>query len=211
MAADLELWLKPLHARIAGATAAVITGELRAALLDYFQKTAAWRETIGPVNIVAATALVTLTSADARADVHYVFDVYSLTSGCRVPLRPMYGREPGARQPAAPDSYYVYSLNQVELYPTPLVSVANALYADVALVPKRTADDLPDEAYNRHYDGILACALYKLYSMPGKPWTNYELAVAANREYRQRCMVARDAAERGNSVLDAPMRFPRWA
>jgi hypothetical protein len=208
----LDRWVNALLVRLPGATAALVRCELEAAVRDFYHRSAAWRETIGPYPIVAGQQFKWLNPVDMYADVQHVFGCHLVPpEGGRVELCRMTGGRPGERLPGKPDSYYCTEPYTLELYPIPDQNYGSILYIDVALAPIAGTERLPEIASSHHYDGILACALWRLYAIPAKPWTNLQLAVAMERECRKRITAARGDAIRGHTEQEAPMRFSRWA
>lgn len=207
----LDKWIRALLIRLPGASEATVRCELEAAVHDFYHRSTAWREVVGPLN-VSANQYVWLNPVDMYADVQHVFGAHTIINSQRVELRRMTVREPGERPAAAaPDSYYCTEPYTLELYPTPAAALGRVLYVTVALAPTAGTERLPDIAATHHFEGILALALHRLYSIPLKPWTNRQEARENEREASRRIRIARDEANRGHTMVDAPMRIPRWA
>jgi hypothetical protein len=45
-------------------------------------------------------------------------------------------------------------------------------------------NELPDDVVKRHYEAIVSCALFDLFNMPGKPWSNPQMANYHLQKYR---------------------------
>lgn len=207
----LEQWIKPLQLRLTGAPYPLIKAELQATVADFYQRTLAWRDTVGPFTVNADDEFVYLNPIDNYANVIHTIEAYIQKSdndkrGLGVLTRPPY-----LRTPAEPDSFFCAEPYTLQLSPRPLSSLGAVLYVYAALTPIKNADRLPQIAVSHHFEAILAGAISRLASIPNKPWTDGQLAEMKRREYRRGIVEARDAANRGYSAsADTPFRFPRF-
>jgi hypothetical protein len=207
----LDKWMKAITSRVAGAPAALMRCELEAALHDFYHRSTAWREVVGPLQVTANQQYLWLNPIDLYADMQHIFGVHMIINGCRIDLQPLHTRYPGEMPAGDPRAFFCAEPYTLELFPTPKTTLGKVLYVEGAMAPIAGTERLPEVAASHHFDGILSGALYRLYAMPQKPWSNPALAIAHEREFRRRIFVARDQATRGHSGLDTPMWFPKWA
>jgi hypothetical protein len=72
--------------------------------------------------------------------------------------------------------YYQPTHKTIRLVYTPSVSLAQGLNLIVLLKPTRDADEVDEIFYDEYLEAIGSYAKWKLMIMPGKPWTNPDLA-----------------------------------
>lgn len=211
MTQPIATWLKDLLPRTPGAQRAVVLREFRLAAQEFFTKSYAWRETVGP--LVASTMQdpyvsdsYTAVSADPLADVAAVLQVeFNASVLAPMPTRPL-----GSETPVGtPVSWYSTGLGQFSLWPAPELAVDDDLIVRVALTPKMDAADLPDLAYTRFYDALFDGALGRLYAHPAKPYSN--LPGAQYHLQRFRAAIGAAAGDAKQGLINAPnWRFPRF-
>lgn len=97
----------------------------------------------------------------------------------------------------ATEGYYMASPTELALYPRP--SSNKTLSAGLVLTPTRAAQDIEDFLFERHYDGLAAGALARLYAIPGQPWSNPGLSVAARERFQVAVARAKRDALNGQS------------
>lgn len=88
---------------------------------------------------------------------------------------PEYGRIPDAAED--PDNFI--PLHFVSQYED---GKNNTVYVTYSLLPKGAM--IPEAIINRHYEAIVAYALFFLYNMPGKPWSSADMAAFQLQKYR---------------------------
>ena len=202
----LDTWLKDLLPRTPGAVRPVVKRELVLAVREFYTQSLAWRVVIGPKNMKAGKKLYTMSPYDAYADVVKVFSVELEGS----PLR-RYVRRPAGAEPAAdrPTGFFLEDVDNVRLWPAPVVAVDDGLTFYVALTPKQTVTHLPRMAMSHHYDALLDGALGRLYNHPAKPYTDPLRSSYHLRRFRGFIAEFRSAAREGN--VDAPSwTFPKF-
>lgn len=84
-----------------------------------------------------------------------------------------------------PRYYFLAFDDVVRLVGTPTKTFLNALSADVALKPSRTADKCPEFLFNDWAEVIAAGALARLHAMSGKIWANPEMVNYYNKIFRE--------------------------
>lgn len=83
------------------------------------------------------------------------------------------------------------------VYPVPKETAPNAIFMRVALKPTRASTRIEDSIYEEYLETIAHGAKARLMLMPGKPYTNPDLAAVNDNLFRQGINVARQRATRG--------------
>jgi hypothetical protein len=195
---------------------------LQNTIREFYFKSTGWRETIGPYNISQATvnnqpsSTIYLNPIDQYSQCHLVLGafIYPDTNGSNFPRwlaacgRPRFGNDVGP-----PLQYYMDGPDKMILYPFSDQNYGALLYIYMSLLPVLNVGTLPNIAISHHFDGLLYGTLWRLCTMPGKPWTikDREVTNEFRRRFRQEVMVARDFAARGYGPADAMVRFPNFA
>ena len=96
-----------------------------------------------------------------------------------------------------PSAFVALSHKEVRLDRIPEQTDVRALQALVALTPKRDAIEVPDFLYGDWLEAIAHGARYRLMAIPGKPWTNHDLALFYMREFDKQIADARFKAAQG--------------
>jgi hypothetical protein len=195
---------------------------LQNVIREFYYKSSSWRETIGPYNISLATknnqqsATIYLNPVDQYSQCHLVLDVfvYPDTSGGNSPrrlgvcTRPRYGNDVGA-----PFQYAMDGPDKLILYPYSDKNYGPILYVYMSLLPVVNVGMLPNISISHHFDGLFYGTLWRLCTMPGKPWTIKDSTVTNEfrKRFRQEILVARDIAQRGYGPADGKIGFPNFA
>lgn len=205
-------WVKAIQTMLPGVVPAIITAELHRALKDFYARSTAWREVVGPYTVTIADAEIGLNPVDATSKVVHVFDAFlQLTAEDRRPLEKLTRPPLPVSVPGEPRRVFLIDPYTLQLDPVPSATLGNVLYAYAALTPTEDATTLPDVALSHHFEGILAGAYARLYAHPGKPYSSPELSLYYQREFSKRINSARDMANRAFSNADTPFRFPFFA
>jgi hypothetical protein len=207
----LDLWMKPLQARLSGATEGLVRCELNAAVREFYLQSNAWREQIGPYNIYQGQDVVWLNPVDAYSMVTYVRGAWieDPETGRKV-LQPMTIRNtdnaPGdITHYSTPDPYVL------RLWRMPEESMGAVLWIDATLAPLPDATRLPNIAASHHFEPILEGALSRLLAMPNRPWSDPALGMRYSQTFRRRCVEWRSISGQGYNRSDAGWRYPAFA
>jgi len=79
--------------------------------------------------------------------------------------------------------YYIVDNDTIRLYPVPVNDFT--LFLRVAFRPTRDSESFDDNLYKDWADVIAEGAKYRLFTMPGKPWTNLDYALLARSNYER--------------------------
>lgn len=206
----VDLWMKPLMARVMGASEGTIRCELGAAIREFYLESKGWREQIGPYNIYEGSPLVWLNPVDAYSYAVWVRGVWIQDGDDKVVLQPSTYRETDPTT-GTPTSYSTPDPYVLRLYPTPDESMGAVLWVDAYMAPAVDASRFPNIAATHHFEPILEGALSRLYLMPNKPWTNPVLGMQFARSFRRRCIEWRSISEGGYGRGETNWRFPAFA
>lgn len=201
-----------------GAPDTLVQSVLQNTIREFYFKSTAWREVIGPYSIGAGVGggTIYLNPVDQYSQCHLVLDVfvYPDTTGAQTQryLLPEARQQFGAT-PAPPLWYFMDGPDKLILDPLPDISYGPILYVYMSLMPVLNTGQLPNIAITHHFDGLFYGTLWRLCSMPNKPWTvkDSTLLNEWRRRFRQEIMVARDIANRAWSRIDGAVRFPNFA
>lgn len=196
-----------------GAPDQMVRTHLAQVLREFYTKSTAWREDVGPYVIRAGRPTIQLNPVNQDCRVQFVLNAWLFGfEGTNEPqqLFPL-ARKPYGGTPQPPSRYYMSAMDVMELFPVPDKDYGKTLFVYASLVPLSTAVVLPDVSYTHHLDALQWGTLARLLAMPKKPWTDKTLAAQYQRQYRQEILMWRDVANRGNGPADTPMQFPRFA
>lgn len=209
----LEYIVNLLLQELQGAPDGLVRSKLQLTMRDFYTKSTAWREVVGPYTVVLNGDEVDLNPVDQNSSVQFVLAAWLLgieQPGQKTPLavstRLIVGADRGQ-----PRAYFMLTPSKMQLYPVPDRAFGRVLFAYSALIPTAGAIILPDIAFTHHLDALMSGTFYRMYAMPKKPWTDKDLATFHERKYRQEINVWRDFAIRGQSSADVPFRYPTFA
>lgn len=146
----------------------LIERHLRTSMIDFYRVSRAWRYTTEAASVTAGDRAVEL-------------DLPNDTAVLRVYWAQLAGKDLRAvsvrnlsTEVSHPRGYAIDGISRIlSLDVIPERSfILDGVVANVALLPLRSLDDLPDELFDQHRDGILYGALARLLSMGNVPWAN---------------------------------------
>lgn len=198
--------------QVGGAPDTLIQTHLTRILNDFYTRSTAWRETVGPYAINQGQNVIYLNPIDQNKRLQFVLGAYILPAQAQVPqimAAAFYPRIGGS--PGPPCQYSMHRYDQMWLWPVPDKGYGTTLYVYGTLVPTTLVAILPDMSYTHHLEGLTSGVLARLYSIPKRPWSDQGLAQQHNKIYRQEIALARDQAQRGYGPSDNWTRFPPFA
>lgn len=199
--------------QVPGAPDPLVKTHLAQVLREFYTKSTAWRDNVGPYTIRGMRDIIQLNPVDQNARVQFVLGAYLfpyLNADTTQELFPL-TRKPMGGSPQPPSRYFMQTMDMMQLYPIPDKDYGKILFVYASLVPLSTAVVLPDSAYTHHMDALQWGTLARLLAMSKKPWTDKKAAADFQRQYRQEILTWRDVANRGQGPADTPMQFPRFA
>lgn len=199
--------------QVPGAPDQLVTTQVTQVAREFYTKSTAWREDVGPYTIKQLQDTIQLNPVDQNKRVQFVLDAWLFPfEGSNLPQQlTVLTRAPYGGTPQPPSRYFMKAMDQLQLYPVPDQTYGKILYVHASLVPTPTASTLPDVAYTHHLDALQYGVLARLYRMPKKPWSDKQLGQDYERKFRQEIMIWRDVAQRGNGPADTPIFYPRFA
>jgi hypothetical protein len=197
---------------VPGCPVAMAINALRNATIDFCTRTQAWRASLDPINVVAATA------------------TYALAAPAAYPLADI-----GEIQKVMLDDTEIYPSNPVQLdawfsqwrtlstmgvafYTRPdderitlasLPDAAGVLQVEVSLVPARDATGMDTALYKRHLEAVAHGAKARLMAIPKKPWSDPATASYHLDEFNKAISGASVKAAQGNT--NAPIRCKSYS
>jgi hypothetical protein len=210
---QLVPYIKQLVAmQIPGAPDNLIDATLALVLREFYTKSTAWRDTVGPYAI-STDPFVELNPVDQNSLLQFVLGAYIYpfnNNNCPQWLTPL-PYPPIGGNPSPPSRYWMKSNDVLVFYPVPDQNYGPLLYVYGALIPTTTKAILPNYAYTQHVDALQFGVMSRLYSMKKRPWGDKEEAARLDRKFRQEILMARDIANRGMGPNDTPFQFPNFA
>lgn len=193
----------------------LVASKLDDCLRDFYTNTGAWREVIGPYNLVAGREDVFLNPVDQYSQVQTVLDVwlFPATPGGNqeqhlgVSNKKLFGLTPAP----APLWYWMESPDHMHVYPAPPTNLGQILFVYAIKLPLTNTTRLPTIAITHHSDALMWGTLSRLCMMPKKPWSDKDAAAEYMKLYRRECLRARDFANRSYSKSTPPWRYPGFA
>ena len=90
-------------------------------------------------------------------------------------------------------TYYNASADwrSIRIYPIPIEANLAKLTMRAAYAPTLTATTLPDEIVTKYLDGLLGGTKSRLMLMPGKTWSNVQMAAAYRTQYTDQVVKAK--------------------
>lgn len=96
-----------------------------------------------------------------------------------------------------PTACWIDENDTLKLFPMPSVAATGGLVCVVWAAPKLTSDSFPAWIWDTHHRPIAAKAKYIAFKMAKKPWSDGNLAIAADGEYRELLADVRSKVARG--------------
>ena len=185
--ATLSSFLPHIRPDVEGAPTPLILERTRRVVRDFCQRAHVVRQDHAAINVVAATALYTLTEpSDLQiVTLHHVLHDSQTVVGVGEDwldtsfphVTPRYvehraqiqvqWRTQVSQQPAW---YYQPSRIQVRLVPIPEAALTDGLEVSMILKPTPVTSEVPDVVYDEHFESITAGVLAELLEMTGKAW-----------------------------------------
>jgi hypothetical protein len=197
----------------------LIASTLQLVLREFYTKTAAWRQVVGPYQIARGLSnipyLVNLNPVDQYRQLQHVLDVWVYPSpggstSARQFLRPstriIVGQDLGP-----PSTYFMQAPDLMQLYPAPDQVYGRVLYIYGIMLPVINTPQLPNLAITHHLDALMWGTQARMFGMKGKPWADKEMAMEYRKMFQRESLRLRDEANRAYAGTDTPIQFPPFA
>lgn len=204
----LTAWIEHVAADVPGVGPDLLTDAVRDALIEFCERSRAYRYDVPAIDVVGLTATYTPTLPDGTR----LWDVISAKHNGKTldpttkPWLDAHINRWGEANTTGVPGYYLLTNDRqsVRLVKTPADSLDDGLELELALKPTRAATSVPDFILEDHKYCIQDGAKWKLFSMQKKPWTSPQLAAYHMQEFASACGVAAAFADRDNTR--APLR-----
>ena len=170
---------------VPGCPLEIVNRELGIVASDFFARTYLWREGETQQNTVIGTAFYDITDCAIIESVEWVkVEGLELVHTSDRLVDPELLTRTGK-----PTHFWIEKETQIRLHPIP--DAVFTLDVQVFLKPSRTARGIPDFVYQRWADAFVSGAIYRIARIPGKEWSNPELAAVHKSFYEQAVTDAR--------------------
>lgn len=193
----------------------LVASKLDDVLRDFYTNSGAWREDIGPYNLVQGREDVFVNPVDQYSQAQYVLEAWLFPSlpgsNQQVFLRPSPRKLFGLTPAPAPSVYWMETPDHMHIYPAPPTSLGQILFLRCIMLPMTNTTRLPNIAITHHLDALMWGTLGRLCMMPKKPWSDDKAAEMYEKKYRREVLRWRDVANRSYSNATPPWRYPGFA
>lgn len=192
----------------------LVQSVLQDVLQEFYTKSTGWRDVVGPYKVAVGRPELQLNPIDQYTKLKYVLQAWlfpgpgggNTPQNLGISTRKIIGSDVNI-----PSTAWMRTPDRLVLYPVPDKDYGKTLYVYAVLMPVINTPQLPDIAISDHLDALQWGTMARLYRMPSKPWTNFELSKEHRRDYHREMMRIRDTANRSYSGTDTPVRFPAFA
>ena len=184
---------------------------LRLAAVDLCVRSDLWTEALVLGSVSSATLPATITPSSAKTVMARVITVYFGTQRMAPwSVADSNNVDKDWREDIGPPgAFIVESGNQLRLVPEPLD--AGVLKATISLAPTWDADEMDADILTRYREGIVAGAVARLCSIPGKAFTDPATAALNAAAFNNAVARAKVVAGQGYSRANSRVLFNRFA
>ncbi len=169
--------LNEVMPELSGANIDLVTNEIRNSVIAFCNGSDIWRAWLDPIDVVGAVATYDVTT-DAGTDLVTLlsvkYDGRTLTPRNEDQLDEWHPR--WRTELRHSDHYMQQDQDTFTLACVPPDSLPGGLLLSVSLQPERTSQSFPGWIYSQYWDGVTAGAKARMMRMPGKPWSNPQMA-----------------------------------
>lgn len=194
--------LMPLLApRLPGIPNATMEFHLAAAAADFLASTHLWREAMyDEETLVGVSDYPLFGSAVVESVLWITLEGHPLPAvDPRLLDKRIFG------QVGRPARYWIHQDRELRFHPTP--DAAYTFSGEFALKPARDAMTIPDWIYETWADAIVDGAMWRITSIPGKPWTSLQLATLHKTHFDRAKANAKTRDFRQIELRVQPVRF----
>lgn len=179
---------------VPGCPDALIKQALVQTAIEFCTETLAWQEIQDPVSVSDGQNLLDVdVPRDSRIVV--VRDIWASNRKLRpVTMPQLFELIPNWQTATGSEpTYYNASADwqSIRIYPIPLEANNAKLTMRVAYTPTLAATTLPDEICTKYLDGLLGGTKSRLMLMPGKAWSNVQMAAAYRTQFADQMLKAK--------------------
>ena len=200
-------WINELTTRLPGISSGQLKLELKSTLREFFTKSGFWMEELAPINIRADKDQYKLSYPQAKVmGVHYVW-----ANGRPIGLATTLPKRT-ATSSNLPSVAYMLEHDLMQIFPAPPRYGDGALKVVARLNPLPDMCKVPSETVSHFFDEVMDGVLGRLYSQPGKPYTNLVQSQYHLKRFRDGIAMARDMGRRRYGNAERSWSYPQgWA
>ena len=209
----LKNYIAELTAKLPGATEGYIKDQLKIVISDFFRRSFAWRDIIGPKILLAGTNSISLQGLDPDYRVHSILDIFAGTRRL-VPLgldRRLFWNRSNA---AHPMGYWTNPYDIVH-FTVDEVTGADENVEDIkficALAPILDNDTVPTWLYDQFYEAIIFGVLSRCYMEPDKTYTSLTTGRTFRKTFLAEIQNAKTTADKNFTQSTPPWQYPPFA
>jgi len=181
---------------------------IRAAVIEFCEKSEAYRAEFDPINVVAKQHEYEVDTPIATT-VHRLdwvkYDGFDLEPVSSSLLEQRLG---DWRKDTGTPAYFVQqSSSALVIAPRPAKNVDAGLRIKAVLKPTHTSNACDDDLMNNYRDGILSGVLYRLLRMPNKDWTDLSAAGLYGSLFNESIARATEIARSANTGIARKVRY----
>lgn len=185
---------------VGGCPLPMIDDAILQAVIEFCNRSRAYRFTPAQIPVVASTADYTVSDLPANTEISWLLsaelDEVPIATPDAGSIPVLWETEEGS-----PTAAVVVNGTQVGLRMVP--DEAGTLDVRLALRPSQSATAYPDEFHNLYQDQIAAGALAKLYVQPRKEWSSPDLVKDCRNQFEAAIYTAEYRADRGSASAPA--------
>lgn len=196
-----------ISAHLAGCPQQVMENAARKIVRDLCYRARVWRDFATQVTLVVGDYTYSLVPTQSYAEVVSVIYADTLISSNKRELPFVGYSKVRAQYPSWPENYAgtpavvtAVKIGEVRLAPVP--DTAGTMNTYVALAPTLTATQWDTDQYGRHHRAVFHGVLYDLMMMPGRVWSNAQLAQSHGKQWNYLLNEARINADHDYNVGD---------
>jgi hypothetical protein len=174
-----------------GAEIELVDFQIRKVMRDFLTRTTLLRE---PFTFTTVPGAATYRLTPGYGEVASVMEVRSPYSVYPLPVVPE-AKRAIVPTPDMPRGWWTAIAPLLVLHPVP--DAEYDIHVVAAVRPTNDADRLPEDITNQHEETLATGVLAAMYSMPGKPWTKKDDALALARAYNSSVKTIRSTLRDG--------------
>lgn len=189
---------------VPGCPTPTLNNALAASASDFCARSHVWREDLDPEQVVAGIPDYTPMTSFKNAVIESV--LWATLDG--EPLEHVDSRYIDKRRltdTSRPTAFWMVNDTDVRLFPIP--DARHKLVVTAAIKPSRTATGLEDWLYESYVDHIVSGTIWRLCRIPGKAWSDPEIAMYHHRLFEQGITSSRIRDHRNAETRVALRRF----
>ena len=195
---------------VAGCSDTLILNNIRAAAIEFCEKTGAYQEELDPITTVKGLYEYEL-DPPSETRIHKVLwvthegnDLEPISTTLLEQRLPKWRT---ADQQSKPIYYVMNKLSQILLAPVPSGTVANSTNVRVMLKPTHTSTGCDDQILSEYRDAIVNGALFRLLRIPSKDWTDYAGAQVYSTLFNEQMAYAERCARNADTGIARKVNY----